>query len=119
MSSTRQSRSHHRVLDIRFALFLTLLLGLIACDSTTDEAALTRDDYVTVYVEILRAAGNAPDSVAASDSARRILAKYGLTDEDLMEFAQRHADDPGVLADAWRQIEEQLRQPPDTTAEPQ
>lgn len=111
-----------RLLDIRFslnrfALAVGVLLCLAACDFTTDGGALSRDDYVDVYVELLRAADAAPDSFAASDSARRILAARGLTEEDLLDYARSHADDPGHLAEAWRRIEERLRAPaPEDTA---
>lgn len=110
----------YRLLVVRLALsrglILCALLWLVACDSTT-EGDLTQDEYVDVYVELLRAADAAPDSFAASDSARRILAARGLSEEDLLEYARRHADDPGHLAEAWRTIEERLRAPaPEDTA---
>jgi hypothetical protein len=105
---------------IRFvlcALGLNATLFLSACHSTTEEGMVSREEYVEVYVELLRAADAAPDSFAASDSARRILAAHGLTEEDLLDYVRSHADDPDHLAEAWRKIEEQLRAPePEDTA---
>ena len=103
-------------MDVR-STFIGALLCLAACGSATEEADLTHDEYVDVYVELLRAADAAPDSFAASDSARRILAAHGLTEQDLLDYVRHHADDPEDLAEVWRRIEERLRAPePEDTA---
>lgn len=82
-----------------------------ACRASTDEASLDREHYIAIYVEILRAQAGAPDSVAAVDSATKVLARHGVTEDDLGEFARRHADDPGFLASAWGEIATRLREP--------
>ena len=92
------------------ALALGTLLFFSACRSEV-KTAMSREDYVQLYVEILLAADAALDSVAASDSARAILARHEYSEDDLLDFARAHADDPGYLANVWLEIETRLRNP--------
>ncbi|MGD2216384.1 MAG: hypothetical protein PVJ64_06495 [Gemmatimonadales bacterium] len=101
---------------------LGALLSLAGCgnDEAEPHTGISRQEYVETYVEILLAAELAEDSVAATEAAREILARRGLTEDDLLEFGRRHTDDPGYLAEVWTEIEERIREPerPDST-EPQ
>jgi hypothetical protein len=92
------------------AAALSALLYLGGCGGS-EEPALTEDEYVDAYVEILRAIDEEPDEVAASERAQEIMKRRGITEEDLVEFAQRHRDDPKYLAEVWRRIEMRLRNP--------
>lgn len=95
----------------RAALALVVLLVLQACRPATEQTRIGREEYIAIYVEILRAADAAPDSLAASDSARAILARRGVGEGDLLEFARHYAEDPEYLADVWLEIETRLRNP--------
>ncbi|HSG81213.1 MAG TPA: hypothetical protein VLC48_03110 [Gemmatimonadota bacterium] len=92
-------------------LALGTLLSLQACPSE-QYGGLSREEYIDLYVSILRAADAAPDSTAASDSALRILIERGYTEDDLLDFANRYATDAQTLADMWTEIEERLKAPP-------
>jgi hypothetical protein len=96
-------------------LALGTLLFAAGC-SNPEAGPISREDYIDLYVRILQAADAAPDTLAASDSARRILAERGVTEDDLMEFAQRYVEDPSELARIWEEIEDRLKQPADTAA---
>jgi hypothetical protein len=69
-------------------------------------------------VQILQAAAEEPDSVAATESAREILEDHGVTEDDLLTFARNHAEDAEYLVELWSEIEDRLRNPeePDSTA---
>lgn len=92
---------------------LSTLLALAACGrgELDGGTGIDRQEYVDTYVEILLAAEIAEDSSAATESARAILARRGLTEDDLLEFGRRHADDPEYLAEVWLEIEERIRVP--------
>ncbi|UCC74389.1 MAG: hypothetical protein JSV86_07480, partial [Gemmatimonadota bacterium] len=92
---------------------LSTLLALAACGRGELDwgTGIDRQEYVDTYVEILLAAEIAEDSVAATESARAILARRGLTEDDLLEFGRRHMDDPEYLAEVWTEIEERIRAP--------
>jgi hypothetical protein len=91
-------------------LVLGALLPFPSCDAQ-EEGPITREEYIDLYVRILTAGEAARDSVAATDSANRILTERGLTDEDLLEFAERLSHDPQALADIWGEIEARLKEP--------
>lgn len=92
---------------------LGALLSLAACGSgeSDQELGISREEYIETHVEILLAAEAAQDSVAATEAARAILARRGLTEDDLLEFGRRHREDPEYLAEVWSEIEERIRYP--------
>jgi hypothetical protein len=90
---------------------LGTLLVFPGCEGAADESLISEQLYVDTYVEILQAADEEPDEVAASERAREILARRGIGEQELVEFARRHMDDPDYLADVWRRIEARLRNP--------
>ncbi|UCC82373.1 MAG: hypothetical protein JSW46_15510 [Gemmatimonadota bacterium] len=100
---------------------LGALLSFAACRNGEDDQqiGIGRQEYVDTYVEILQAAEVAEDSVAATEAARAILARRGLTEDDLLEFGRRYSEDPEYLAEVWEEIEERLREPrqPDSAGE--
>lgn len=91
---------------------LGTLLAFAACQSGSAPAdPISRDEYIDIYVEILQVADEAPDSVTASERALAILARRGVSEEDLLAFAHNHMRDPQYLVDIWSEIEERLRNP--------
>ncbi|UCC73133.1 MAG: hypothetical protein JSV86_00785 [Gemmatimonadota bacterium] len=101
---------------LRAILVLGTLLSFAGCkDEAREETGISREDYIETYLEILLAAEAAADSFAATDSALAVLARRGLTEQDLLDFARRYRDDPGYLADIWQEIEERLE--PEETPE--
>jgi hypothetical protein len=92
------------------SLALGTLLSIPAC-SSEERGRLTREEYIEVFVEILLTAEESRDSVAATYATLAILERRGLTEEDLIEFANRYVDDAQALADIWAEIEERLRAP--------
>jgi len=97
-----------RVLGVSLAL--GTLLSLSGC-KFEEGGRLTREEYIDVFVEILLAAEETRDSVAATYATLAILERRGLTEDDLIEFANRYVDDAQGLADIWAEIEERLRAP--------
>ena len=91
-------------------LVLGTLLAFAACKAQ-EKGPITREDYIDLYVRILTAADGATDSTAATDSANRILTERGVSEDDLLEFAERLSQDPQALADIWGEIEARLKEP--------
>ena len=90
---------------------LGTLLVLAACQETINPPPISREQYIDTYVEILLAADEEPDSVAASERAKEILERRGITQEELMAYAEHYIDDPEHLAEVWMEIETRLRYP--------
>lgn len=93
------------------ALALGALFLLQACGADEEKGPITRQQYVDAYVDILLATDEERDAMAASRVAAEILEARGLTEEDLLEFANRHSEDPEFLAEVWLEIEMKLRDP--------
>ncbi len=91
-------------------LTLSTLAFLGACGSGSGPG-LSREQYVDLYVDILRARDAAPDSIAALDSARAVLERHGVTEDDLQGFSDSYVDNPGALSLIWLEIENRLRFP--------
>lgn len=98
---------------------LGTLLAFQACTSPEPRPGLTRERYIATYVELLRAVAAAPDTIAAADSATAVLQRRDVTEEELLDFARRRAEDPQYLSGVWLEIESRLRAPPDTAKEPE
>lgn len=92
-------------------LALSTLLLVTACDKVIERPPISQQQYVDIYVEILRAADEEPDEVAASQRAQEILDRRGVSQEDLLGFAEHYADDPEYLSEVWLEIERRLRSP--------
>lgn len=91
---------------------LGTLLAFAACQNDSAPAdPISREEYIDIYVEILQVADESPDSVTASERAVAILARRGVSEEDLLAFARNHMEDPQYLVDIWSEIEERLRNP--------
>jgi hypothetical protein len=102
------------MLTVRRVLGASLALGTLlfgAGCSPGEEAGISREEYIDVYVQILLAAEEARDSVHATNLANAILEDRGLTEDDLLEFSNRYVDDPEELSNIWGEIEDRLRAP--------
>lgn len=96
---------------------------MTGCGSSTDAATVDREEYIELYVELLRVSAAAEDSAEAARLRGQVLTRAGRTPEDLSAFVGRHADDPDYLADVWSEIERRLREDtvdvrPDATVSP-
>jgi len=94
---------------------LGTLLAFAACQNDSAPADLiSRKQYIDIYVEILRVADESPDSVVASERALAVLARHGVSEDELIAFARNHMDDPRYMVEVWSEIEERLRNPEPT-----
>lgn len=93
------------------ALAAALAVSVVACEAGGDEG-VDRDTFVAAYADLRRAAGDSLDE-AARDS---ILARHGVTADELRAFVERHSDDPATLAETWREVMDSLA-PRDTARE--
>jgi len=90
---------------------LSTLPLFAACEDTIDPPPISRQQYVETYVEIITTADEEQDSVAASERAQEILDRRGITQEDLLAFAEHYMEDPGYLGEVWFEIETIIRTP--------
>jgi hypothetical protein len=112
------------------ALLLALMgLALIACqrDPTGRDGSLRAREFEDIIVELRTAerelqreheAHRPPGELEDHFAQRRaeILERHGATEDDLLDFIERHHAHPGLMADIWERIAERLRTRPDEPA---
>ena len=75
---------------------------------------LDRDTFVEVTVELRMAALKQPNATLAPADRARILQDHGVTEEELIAFAQVRGDDTAFMAELWKEIEQRLNVPIDS-----
>jgi hypothetical protein len=94
------------------ALVLGAALAAAACggDSSKPAAkgAIDRETFIATYVE-LRAVTIRSDSFAISDAQRAdVLARHGVTEAQLLGFAELHGQDVPFMRSVWDEVEARL-----------
>ena len=107
---------------------LLLLLGLAAGASAAcggdgggaDAAAIDRDTFVATYVDLRRASLDAGGGAIEAAERERILGEHGVTEEDLLRFADVHGPDVTYMRGVWDEVQARLEppSPPADTAPP-
>lgn len=90
----------------------TLVCVTAACvgeQTPSADAAITRDAFVEVYVELRMAALQSPEGRISESEREEILAGASLTEEDLLEFIDMHARRLEHMAEVWGEIDDTLR----------
>lgn len=89
------------------ALAVTSALFAVGCGGSNADA-IERDVFVAAYVD-LRTTALDTDSARLSDADRdAVLARHGVTSDDLLHFADVHAEELEYMREVWNEIELQL-----------
>ena len=91
---------------------LAAAIGLAACGDGSPSAAdadnLNRETFIATYVD-LRAAAVRSEDMALSDADRaEILARHGVTEEQLTGFARLHGKDVEFMREVWDEVEARM-----------
>lgn len=89
-----------------------LLVGLASAPgcvgpSGEDEATLDRSVFVATYVD-LRVAALESEGALDVDRKRAILSEHGVTEDELVEFAEVHGPDAPFMRDVWNEVGQKL-----------
>lgn len=91
---------------------LALLLALGACGgdaaAPAPETGIARETFIATYVD-LRAATIRAHTVEIPDQDRaEILARHGVTEDDLLAFAEAHGEDVAYMRRVWDEVEARM-----------
>lgn len=114
----RQRASLRRALSLLLLSFLVLALPLLAagCGEGAEEVdpaerTISREAFVSAYVDLRMAALRNPDSGITPEARERILDAHGITPEDLLHFVEVHGSrDPEMIQDVWTEVQDRIRQ---------
>jgi hypothetical protein len=98
---------------IAFAPAAASLALAAACGGGRDADTIDRDVFIAAYVDLRVAALDTDSARIAAADRDGILARHGVTEEDLTRFAELHAEDLDFMRDVWTDVEAAMdREPP-------
>lgn len=69
---------------------------------------IDRETFVATYVDLRAAALSTADGRITPERREEILRAHGVTEEDLLAFAEVHGRDVEYMAEVWSEIEQRL-----------
>ena len=88
-----------------------------ACAPNEPET-ISRETFVETYVALRAAELRSPGAVIPDEDRDRVLAEMGVSEEDLLAFAEVHGDDVLFMEAVWSEVQNrmaELSSRPDTT----
>ena len=74
------------------------------------EQVMTWQDFVDVYVDLRAAELRAPEAVITEAKRDSVLSAHGVTEEDLLAFAERYGNDVTFMEGVWGAVENRMVQ---------
>ena len=93
---------------------MVFLVALTVCWSCGDDATVVLEDsadrevFIEAYVDLRARALTLGTTEIEGDVRDSILAVYGVTGEELLEFVNIHGEDVQFMGDLWGEIEGRL-----------
>ena len=95
-------------------------VGLVGCAADDEPRLISREEFVEAYVALRLAAleesGGSERTPISPEARERTLAEQGVTEEELLRFAEIKGGDVVYMKELWRDVERrmgELRLPPD------
>ena len=83
-------------------------LGLASCGGGAGDDTIDREQFIQTYVD-LRVEGLKAETGSISEDVRdRVLSDHGVTEQDLLTFADVHGRDVPFMKDVWDEVERRL-----------
>lgn len=86
-----------------------LLLALASCSSDTAEPlasdVIDSETFIATYVDLRVAAVATPDFRIPPEARDEILARHGVSAEDLVAFAEAYGRDLELMNEVWTEVE--------------
>jgi hypothetical protein len=122
MSRTRHQKPRVHVRTVLGSWLLMSLMSLAAVlwgcgggGSTPTSATIDKEKFITTYVQ-LRQAVVKVDSAGLDSARAAILRRAGVTQQEMLAFADVHGRDVAFMKGVWDEVERRLReQKPDST----
>ena len=104
-----RQRARRRVRGAARALLpAAVLLTVAGCEQAPD--SISRQEFVNTYVALRTAELRGNSAVITARARDSVLAARGVSEEDLVTFADVHGDDPVYMAELWGEVADSLEQ---------
>ncbi|MDX1647784.1 MAG: hypothetical protein R3304_11625 [Longimicrobiales bacterium] len=97
------------------AALMAAMTVLGACGSSTPDDVIDRETFIDAYVELRVAALDTDSQRVAAADREAILQRLGVTEDDLLRFAEVHGGELEYMREVWNEVELRLDQPSDPT----
>ncbi len=98
-----------RVRRLGWAAALSAVAASGACSSRSPaEPAIDTEAFVSTYVDLRVAALSGRSREVPPEVRDRILARHGVTEEDLLGFARVHGTDIAFMKRVWDEVQQRL-----------
>ncbi len=98
------------ILPLLGLLFSTALFAACGPSGTDAPPAIDREVFIATYVDLRLAALDAPDFLVPPEEREEILRRHGVTQDDLLRFADVHGRDIEYMNDLWAEIEVRIEE---------
>ena len=94
---------------IRAGCVLAALLAAAACEEDGGPETISREVFVETYIalRVAELTERRDDGISAG-ARERVLAEKGVTEEDLLTFAEVHGPDVNFMEQLWEDVEKRL-----------
>ncbi len=86
-------------------------LSAAACDDSpaSYDGPVDWETFVATYVDLRLSALGTPTGVITDAERTRVLEKHGVTEDDLLGFADAWGADPAAMRGVWEDVQNRLR----------
>jgi len=100
---------------VRISVFMaTVLLSSSACtgagSNPQEDLAIPREDFVQAYYQLRVEGLRSPEMEISLEERNRILDDLGLTEDDLLTFAEVWGSDGEVMQGIWQEVDSLMRE---------
>jgi hypothetical protein len=91
---------------------VALTTAFAACAKETPPAptgVIEREAFIATFVELRDAAMATPLKVLDDADRARILSEHGVTEEELLAFADAYGSDPGYMLRVWDEVKARMK----------
>lgn len=101
----------------RLALVIALVAAGCAKEAPTPTGVIDRETFVATYVELRDVAMARPLKVLSDEDKERVLQGHGVTEEQLLAYADAWGGDPDYMIGVWEEVRSRVKPmapPPDS-----
>jgi len=101
------SRSIDRLATLPL-VFMTALLGCGGGGASEPATGIDAETFVATYVDLRATALSSGEALISDEERADVLARHGVTEDDLTTFVEARGEDVEVMRDIWDEVERRL-----------
>ena len=112
----RRKPEHRRVRAATLALIAALMLSAGCARDGVPAGTIDRATFIATWVDLRRSALTATDRTLSDAERARVLSEHGVTEEELLAFADARGSDPSYMIELWSEVTARMNPPPPAPA---